>query len=285
MSKKKSWREKLQTQVRDHETELYRVLLPSSEDVGIVIRNVGFGKLITSRQIKDYLGKMYGADSSCSMIINKALKEVSNVDMNEISQDELYVPFWRVVKNDGSLNSALRIGLENQVKLLEKEGHELIRENGKKPKVNLFENLLVDTEMFPEFDKNAEFNVRKILLANHSEIEAYVKKIPKGKLVTDVQLRDKVASDYGADITCMKVAGISLTIISHAAEEERVEEGKSYEEITPYWRVLAIDGSLKPKFPGMSDNQKALLEKEGHRVIKKGKKYIVVDFEKYLMKL
>ncbi len=282
MTEKKSWREKLQTQVRDHETELYCVLLPSAEDVRIVIRNVGFGDLITARQLKDYLGMVYSTDSSCSRVINEALKKLSDVDMNEINHN-FDVPFWRVVKNDGSLNFTLSIGLENQAKLLKNEGHEIIREEGKKLKVNHFENFLVDTDAFPEFDKKKEVSIRKILLANHSEIEAEVRKIPKRKVATDAQIRDRVACDHGADITCMKVAGISLSIISHAAEEERVEEGKSYEEITPYWRVLARDGSLKPKFPGAPHNQKALLEKEGHKVIQKGKKYVVKEFENYLM--
>jgi hypothetical protein len=31
--------------------------------------------------------------------------------------------------------------------------------------------------------------------------------------------------------------------------------------------------------------QKKLLEKEGHKVVKKGKKYMVADYEKFLVKL
>jgi alkylated DNA nucleotide flippase Atl1 len=282
MAKKKSWREKLQTQIRDHQTGLYYVVLPSTEDVENVIKNVGFGNLITARQLRDYLGKSYSADSSCSRVINNVLKALSDVDVKEIACD-VDVPFWRVVKNDGQLNPTLRIGLESQASLLEKEGHELIREEGKKPKVNHFEDFLVDTDAFPEFNKGKEVSIRKILLANHSEIEAEIKKIPKGKVATDVQIRDRIARNFGADMTCMKVAGISLSIISHAAEEERVEEGRSYEEMTPYWRVLAGDGSLKPTFPGAPHNQKALLEEEGHTVIQKGKKYVVKEFEQYVV--
>ncbi len=49
--------------------------------------------------------------------------------------------------------------------------------------------------------------------------------------------------------------------------------------------TLKIGGVLNEKFPGKKEAQKKLLEKEGHKVIQKGKKYIVVDFEKYLVKL
>jgi alkylated DNA nucleotide flippase Atl1 len=283
MAKKKSWREKLHTQVRDHETKLYQILLPRQEDVSMVIKNVGVGNLITTRQIKDYLATVYNTDSSCSRVINMVLKELSNVDMDKITSD-FNIPFWRVIKKDGSLNFALKIGLENQAILLENEGYTLTREEGKKPTVDHFEDFLVDTSAFPAFDKK-EYTVRKILLANHSEIEECIKEIPAGKLVTDAHIRDTLARNFGADITCMKVAGISLTIISHAAEEERIEDALSYQEITPYWRVLARDGSLKPTFPDAPETQKELLEKEGHTIIQKGKKYVVVDFEDYMITL
>jgi len=42
---------------------------------------------------------------------------------------------------------------------------------------------------------------------------------------------------------------------------------------------------LNEKYPGGIESHKELLEKEGHKVIQKGKKYIVVDYDKSLMKL
>jgi hypothetical protein len=41
---------------------------------------------------------------------------------------------------------------------------------------------------------------------------------------------------------------------------------------------------INAKYPGGVEGQKKLLEKEGHKVIQKGKKYIVVDHEKSLIK-
>ncbi|MFQ6079623.1 MAG: hypothetical protein ACE5NJ_10890, partial [Thermodesulfobacteriota bacterium] len=80
-------------------------------------------------------------------------------------------------------------------------------------------------------------------------------------------------------IGCPITTGIFAWIAAHAAMEEAVE-GK--EEITPYWRTLKAGGELNPKYPGGIKGQRARLQLEGHRVVQKGKKYIVVDYEKSL---
>jgi hypothetical protein len=41
---------------------------------------------------------------------------------------------------------------------------------------------------------------------------------------------------------------------------------------------------LNPKYPGGELNQKKLLEKEGHKIIKKGKKFVVEGYEQNLVK-
>jgi len=48
---------------------------------------------------------------------------------------------------------------------------------------------------------------------------------------------------------------------------------------------LKTGGVINPKYPGGVERQKKLLEKEGHKVVQKGKKYVVVDYEKSLIKL
>jgi alkylated DNA nucleotide flippase Atl1 len=50
----------------------------------------------------------------------------------------------------------------------------------------------------------------------------------------------------------------------------------------PYWRTIKNNGELNAKFPGGIERHKKLLEKEGFRILRKGKKYIVDDFENYL---
>jgi len=49
------------------------------------------------------------------------------------------------------------------------------------------------------------------------------------------------------------------------------------------WRTLKTGGILNEKYPGGINNQKKLLQFEGHEVIKKGKNYIVENYEKKII--
>jgi hypothetical protein len=73
--------------------------------------------------------------------------------------------------------------------------------------------------------------------------------------------------------------GIFAWVAANASEEEQ-SEGKN--DITPYWRTLKTGGVVNEKYPGGAEAQKRLLEADGHKVIAKGKKYVVVDFDKCL---
>mgnify|MGYP000474585659 CR=1 FL=1 len=90
-----------------------------------------------------------------------------------------------------------------------------------------------------------------------------------------------MAKKHGATIGCPLTTGIFARIAAEAAVEEAAEGRK---EITPYWRTLKSGGELNPKYPGGIEAQRRYLEQEGHKVIQKGKKYIVEDYEKYLIK-
>jgi hypothetical protein len=76
--------------------------------------------------------------------------------------------------------------------------------------------------------------------------------------------------------------GIFAWIAAYAAEE-RKQFGEEY--ITPYWRTLKAGGVLNEKYPGGAEAQKLLLERERHIVIKKGKKYAVLNYEKSLIQV
>ena len=52
---------------------------------------------------------------------------------------------------------------------------------------------------------------------------------------------------------------------------------KGEKNITAWWRTLKGDGYLNEKFPGGAERQKELLEKEGHQIIARGKKFFVAD--------
>jgi hypothetical protein len=114
------------------------------------------------------------------------------------------------------------------------------------------------------------------------EVDEIMKKVPEGKLITINEIRKILAKKHGTDIACPITTGIFAWIAAHAAEE-RAAEGKG--DITPWWRTLKTGGVLNEKYPGGPYYQKELLEQEGHTVVKKGKKFVVLDYEKSLVQL
>ncbi len=111
------------------------------------------------------------------------------------------------------------------------------------------------------------------------EVDEVMRDVPHGKLITADIIRGVLAAKHGTTIACPLTTGIFIWIAANAAEEARREKEKN---ITPYWRTLKTGGFLNEKYPGGLEGHKKLLEKEGHRVTKKGKKYVVIDYEKVL---
>jgi alkylated DNA nucleotide flippase Atl1 len=121
-----------------------------------------------------------------------------------------------------------------------------------------------------------------VVLVNPSEVVAIMKQVPKGKLITIVEICKKIAAQHDVKGCCSLTTGIFIMTAANAVEEAS-KEGKSLD--IPYWRTLKTDGFLNEKYPGGQEAHKKLLEEENFRVIARGKKYRVVDCEKYLMKL
>ena len=120
-----------------------------------------------------------------------------------------------------------------------------------------------------------------VVLVNPSEVVKIMKQVPKGKLITIVEICKKIAKQHGVPACCTLTTGIFIMTAANATEEAS-KEGKSLD--IPYWRTLKTDGFLNEKYPGGQEAHKRLLEREDFRVIARGKKYQVDDYEKYLMK-
>ena len=118
-----------------------------------------------------------------------------------------------------------------------------------------------------------------VAIAAPIEIDEIMRLVPKGKLITINEIRERIAKKHHATIGCPITTGIFAWIAAHAAEEAMVLGKK---RITPYWRTLKSGGELNAKYPGGIPNLKKLLEVEGHTVIIKGNKFIVENFEKAL---
>jgi hypothetical protein len=107
-----------------------------------------------------------------------------------------------------------------------------------------------------------------------------MKKVRRGKLTTIDAIRKVLAKKHGTTIACPMTTGIFAWIAAHAAAEAE-QEGRS--RITPYWRTLKAGGELNAKYPGGIKNLRVRLAAEGHRVVKKGVRYFVADFERALV--
>ncbi|NPV82917.1 MAG: hypothetical protein HPY46_04940 [Candidatus Aminicenantes bacterium] len=57
---------------------------------------------------------------------------------------------------------------------------------------------------------------------------------------------------------------------------------KTYLSRIPYWYTLKAYGFLNEKHPGGMARHKELLEKNGNRIIGRGKKYRVAGYERFL---
>jgi len=119
-----------------------------------------------------------------------------------------------------------------------------------------------------------------VVLVNPSEIVACMKRVPRGRLVTIVEICRHIAKKHRVKGCCTLTAGIFIMTAAHAAEEAK-REGADLD--IPYWRVLKADGYLNEKFPGGAESHMALLEKEGFKVVRAGKRWRVDNYQTYLV--
>jgi hypothetical protein len=110
----------------------------------------------------------------------------------------------------------------------------------------------------------SRFGEGEMLVPSPLDVEAAIRAVPTGSLITATEIREQLAAEYSVDTTCPLTTGIFIRLAAEAAEEEALA-GKA--PATPYWRVVKEDGSLNPKFPGGVAQQAERLRAEGHRII------------------
>lgn len=113
------------------------------------------------------------------------------------------------------------------------------------------------------------------------EVDALMKQVPRGRVVTINELRAALARKHKTDFACPITTGIFSWIAAHAAAEAEAAGAK---HITPFWRTLKMGGEVNPKHPGGVDGGARRLRAEGHKTIVKGKRTLVADFERTLFK-
>jgi hypothetical protein len=122
-----------------------RVLVATPLLVDELIRKIEKGKLVTINQIRARLARDFKADSTCPLttgIFVRIVAEAAEEDL-QMGSSEI-TPYWRVIRDDGSLNEKFPGGVAAQAARLREEGHTIEPGKGKKPpKVKDFEKALV----------------------------------------------------------------------------------------------------------------------------------------------
>jgi hypothetical protein len=133
-------------------------------------------------------------------------------------------------------------------------------------------------------DMSQRWGTGTVVIPDPMEVNEIMRSVPKGKLITINQIRERLAKKHGATIGCPITTGIFAGISARAAEEDAAEGKK---DITPYWRTLKVGGTLSDKFPGGVEAQAAKLKAEGHTILpdRKGRPKRVKDFEGSLVEV
>ena len=146
---------------------------------------------------------------------------------------------------------------------------------------------LEDSKDLPRVERITEkmskrWGTGTVVIPAPKEVDEVMRRIPVGKLTTINEIRAALARKHKATVGCPITTGIFAWIAANAAEERKQKDGK---DTTPYWRTLKTGGELNEKYPGGVETQKKLLEREGHKVIQKGKKHVVLNYEESLARI
>jgi 6-O-methylguanine DNA methyltransferase, DNA binding domain len=149
MKTRTSWREKMDNpnlpKVVDMPPRMKKrlgsgsLLVPSPREVDSAIRTVRKGSVTTVSQIRSYLAGKFGTDATCPLTTGIFIRIAAEAAEEEEGQGKSRVtPYWRVVKDDGSLNPKFPGGVKRQAERLREEGHRVVAGGGKRaPKVVL----------------------------------------------------------------------------------------------------------------------------------------------------
>jgi len=144
MKTRKSWREKMDNPNLPKVVEIPpnmrkrlgtgTMLVPSPKEVDAFIRTVRKGSVATVSQIRRFLAGKYSVDVTCPLTTGIFIRIAAEAAEEDASKGKTGItPYWRVVKDDGSLNPKFPGGVERQAERLRGEGHRILPGAGKRP--------------------------------------------------------------------------------------------------------------------------------------------------------
>jgi len=121
------------------------------------------------------------------------------------------------------------------------------------------------------------FGQGKMLIPCPMDVDALIRTVKRGALITQSEIRARLAEAHQADAVCPITTGIFVRLAAEAAEED-LRSGK--QRVTPYWRVIRDDGTLNDKLK----KQAAHLREEGFEIERGARKNTlrVRDYPSYL---
>src|SRR5205809_4007837 len=149
MRTRKTWREKMENpnlpKLVDMPPRMQKrlgagtLLIPSPRDVEAVIRGIPQGEVMTVGRIRERLAAQYANTSACPLVTGIFVRISAEAAEEDANRGKTAItPYWRVVKNDGSLNPKFPGGEAQQARHLRDEGIQTLR-RGKKILVKGFE--------------------------------------------------------------------------------------------------------------------------------------------------
>lgn len=90
----------------------------------MLIRKVPRGKMVTLTALREKLARAASADITCAMVAGKTTAAEAAAEEMRAGKSRV-APWWRVVRDDGSLFEKLPGGPASQAGHLEAEGHQI----------------------------------------------------------------------------------------------------------------------------------------------------------------
>ena len=146
-----SWREKID---KPQDVKIVRIppkmsrfgsgtmLIPTPKLVDEMIRKVPKGKVVTVSELRRKLARDFRTEVTCPLttgIFVRIAAEAAEED--RANGKKRIAPYWRVIKDDGSMNPKFPGGLAQQSRYLRAEGFE-VANKGKTPRVQDFDGRL-----------------------------------------------------------------------------------------------------------------------------------------------
>jgi len=112
-----------------------KILIPKPTQIISLIKQIPRGKLTTIELVREKLARDYKVDLTCPLVTGIFLRliaecEEEKLNKGVIGEDEM-LPYWRVLRSDGSLNNKFPGGVELQAERLKREGFKIVARHRK----------------------------------------------------------------------------------------------------------------------------------------------------------